>query len=172
MNAAHACSVVYLFQLCSTREYGYCISSPSGNKPHPCILMVFLNIFFSSIHYCSLYFSYCNIFLNQLMYYICSKGINDFAGRYQSCYQSGQATSHFWGLRWHLIFIELILYKSSIRLKLICLYCLYIQFVQWIVMYNTNRISWGWPDLDGLLMDKSFRDTTLFKYGNGIFSTL
>ena len=45
MNAAHGCSVVYLFQLCSTREYGYCISSPSGNKPHPCILIVFLNIF-------------------------------------------------------------------------------------------------------------------------------
>ena len=29
-------------------------------------------------------FSYCNIFLSQLMYYICSKGINDFAGHYQS----------------------------------------------------------------------------------------
>jgi len=91
------------------------------------------------------------------MYYICSKGINDFAGRYQSYYQSGQATSYFWGLRWHLIFIELILYKSSIRLKLICLYCLYIQFVQWIVMYNTDRISWGWPDLDGATHGQKFQ---------------
>jgi len=91
------------------------------------------------------------------MYYICSKGINDFAGRYQSYYQSEQATSHFWGLRWHLIFIELILYKSSIRLKLVCLYCLYIQFVQWIVMYNADRISWGWLDLVGATHGQRFQ---------------
>jgi hypothetical protein len=67
----------------------------SGNKPHPCIFMASLSKIFLLNPLLQLLFSYCDIFLKQSMYYIYSKGINDFAGHYHSYYQSAQAASHF-----------------------------------------------------------------------------
>jgi len=125
----------------------------SGNKPHPCIFMASFSKKLSSIHYCS--------FIFLLQYISQAIDVLHLFKRDQWLCRSlpivlSESTSSFSFLRIEVTpdFIELILYKSSIRLKLICVCFLHIQFAQWIIIYNTVRISWGWSGLDGTIHDQ------------------